>query len=234
MRRGPYVITLFLLVFTSWKGFGQTSFEPLNRAKIEQETNDVSLRSFYPNLIDRYNSFDSTLSLEDYRNLYYGFVFQNEYSAMADHRKAEMANAMGDNKYAEVIRICDEVLAKIPISLAANYYRAYAMMNSNENDLSYLKYARRYKGLAAAIISSGDGKGCKTGFKTIFVEDEYEIMFNFYEIDINTNRTFQYPCDRFAVSPSGTYPYTEIFFDVTESLSSMKKAASVPDSTNTK
>jgi len=223
MRWRTHLIAACLLTLAGVSGQAQTSFRTVDRKEVEQLVSDVSLRSFYPALLDRFNAFDSTLTPEDYRLIYYGFVFQPAYVWDADQRKGEMSRAMQASQYDLVVRMADSVLQINPISLAAHYFRAYAMMNINEKDSSYQKYIRRYSGLRDAILSSGDGLHCNTAFKTIFMEDEYEIMYNYFEVDSNLDPSVQYPCERFTVTPSGSYPHSEIFFDASEVLLASKK-----------
>jgi len=223
MRCRLHFIIIYLLFLAGKQVSAQKNFRIVNREMVEQLVNDASLATFYPSLLDRFNAFDTTLTPAEYRLLYFGFVFQPTYSANASHQKRAMKKAFRTEKYTDVMRIADKVLQAIPVSLAANYYRAYAMLSANELDPSYMKYTKRYSGLRDAILSSGDGQRCNSAFKTIFVEDEYEIMYNYFEIDHNISQSLQYPCDRFSVPPSGTYQKTEIYFDTSESMISMQK-----------
>lgn len=216
-------IALCALMLAACDGVAQNSLDSVDRKKVEMEVNDASLASFYPTLLDRFNAFDTTLTLAEYRLLYYGFVFQPDYSIGMDHQKKEMNDAFRAGRYQEVIQLADSVLARIPVSMTAHYFRAYAMINAGDRDSSSGKYIRRYTGIKNAILSSGDGRECSTAFKTIFVEDEYEIMFHHFEIDIDISHSFQFPCDRFSVTPSGTFQNAEIYFDTSESVRLLEK-----------
>jgi hypothetical protein len=219
-----HFIAIYFIALTGMQLSAQDKFETVDRKAVEIQINDASLGSFYPSLLERFNTFDTTLTLADYRLLYYGFVFQPAYLANADQKRKEMNVAMKAERYDEVLLLADSVLQTNPVSLTANYFRAYAMINANEQDSSYLKYENRYSGIRNAILSSGDGQHCNTAYKTIYVADEYEIMYNYFEMDRNQTQTLEYPCDRFSVTPpSGTYTHTEIYFDVSESLLHIEK-----------
>ncbi|MBA4167145.1 MAG: DUF4919 domain-containing protein [Chitinophagaceae bacterium] len=216
-------IAIFFPALMAMQGYAQGTFEMVDRQKVEQLVNDASMATFYPTLLERFNAFDTTLTLSDYRLLYYGFVFQPEYLWNADQRRKEMNRAIKADQYARVIQLADSVLRTNPVSLTAYYYRTYAMLNADENDSACQKYIKRYTGLRNAILSSGDGQHCNTAFKTIYLEDEDEIMFHHFEMDRPRDQFLQYSCDRFLVTPSGTYLNTEIFFDISESLLALKK-----------
>jgi hypothetical protein len=223
LRSRISIVLLCLACLAGIPGSAQRDFQVVDRNKIDALVDDASLATFYPILLDRFNAFDKTLTLREYRLLYYGFVFQPTYSEYADQKKKEMNRAFAAEKYDLVIRIADSILKKIPISLSANYFRGCAMFSLNEKDASHLKYINRYKRLRDAILSSGNGKQCNTGFKTIYFADQYDIMHKYFEITGNAGEHLPPACDRFVTSPTGTYQNTEIFFDSSESVLSMQK-----------
>ena len=198
-------------------------FETVDREQIKQQVTDQSAASYYPNLLQRFNNNDFTLTLADYRALYYGFVFQPAYSGYADHQKKQISEAISNHNYTEAVRVADEVLQRIPVSLTANYLKGYALFKIDSTDNSWVTYRKKYTSLRDAIISSGDGLSCATAFKTIFVTDEYDIMYNYFEISSRSSQQLVYPCDKFTIDPSKYFQAKEIFFDTSESMRSLRK-----------
>ena len=47
--------------------------------EIERQVKDSNSEFYYPDLIERYNKLDSTLTTDDYAHIYLGFVFQDDY-----------------------------------------------------------------------------------------------------------------------------------------------------------
>jgi len=134
---------------------------------------------------------------------------------------------LNEKKFIEAAFVCDSVLAKTPISLVANYYKGLALFSINQHDQLAAYYRYRYIKLCDAIVSSGNGFTCKTAFKTLFVPDEYELMFNYFQIENVKSQSLKFPCDQLKVTPSKLYTVNDMFFDTSESIlnfqSKMKK-----------
>lgn len=135
----------------------QQHFTPVDRDKVKKAVNDDKAPTAYKELLRRFNAFDSTLTLEDYRLLYYGFVFQKSF---------------GD----------------------------------------------RFKHLVEAILSSGDGLTCETGFRVNTVPDEYTILYNYFNIEECKGQALVSHCDRMSVKPSDSWSKELLYFDATEIL----------------
>jgi len=210
------LIILFaaLALFTK----AQTEFQAIDRNAVAKQVKDTTAGSYYPRLLARFNSFDSSLTNEDYRLLYYGFVFQDDYAGDGDEKKTEIRSALKNNDYNLASALCDSVLATDPVCLSANYNKALVLYLKDKADTTYKKYGNRYRNLLAAIVSSGDGLSCKTSFRTISVSDEYEVMYNYFEIEKISGQALIYPCDKMSVTPSVYYKSTEMYFDTSESM----------------
>ena len=78
-------LVLTILSFTAYSQ--ELKFEKPNYNKIEKEIEKKSSSYYYEKLKEKFNSSDSTMTLEEKRHLYYGFSFQKEYSS-SYHNKA--------------------------------------------------------------------------------------------------------------------------------------------------
>ena len=90
-----------LLSFIINSVIAQNTFEPIDRKVVEATVSDSTSANFYPKLLSRFNQFDTTLSGNDYRLLYYGFAFQNDYNGYFDHKKKEVIKLLNEKKFIE-------------------------------------------------------------------------------------------------------------------------------------
>ncbi|HEY2721844.1 MAG TPA: DUF4919 domain-containing protein, partial [Chitinophagaceae bacterium] len=80
------------------------------------------------------------------------------------------------------------------------------------------------KNLLNAILSSGNGLECKTAFKTIFVADEYEIIYNAFDVVKFSGQSLQEPCDVLHINPTDKFNHDDIYFDTSETLNAFGKS----------
>ena len=211
-------ILLSLLALTLSVSAQKKTFIPVNRDQVEKAVSDIKVPTYYPVLLDRFNNFDTTLTKDEYRLLYYGFVFQKSYAAYPEMKTKEIRTAMKDKDYRKASLICDSVLMKYPVSLDLNFSKFIALYSENPNSREAARYRARYTNLMLTIIASGDGKTCKTGFKTIFISDEYEIIFKYMQIEGFLGQTLDGNCDILKVKPSAEGADNQIYFDTSETL----------------
>ena len=221
-RLMKYSSVLFILTI-HYSAYSQNGFLLVNRAAVEKMVSDSMASTYYPKLLERFKADDTTLSGEEFRLLYYGFVFQKEYSGYPDLNQKEINEAMGKKKYDDAVKFCDEVLSQYPINLFANYNKGLALFLKNKEDSGFIKYRNRYGRIMNAIISSGDGLTCNTAFKTIFVNDEYFVMYRYFEVKSFKGQALETPCDRMSVSPSEYFKADKMYFDTSETLLYMER-----------
>ena len=183
---------------------------------------------YYPNLLERYNSFDSTLTVIDYTYIYYGFAFQKDY-LVNQPGEEKMNQLMEKGLYEEAIAECTAILAKNPVSLEANNAMAYAMFQLKKTESEYEPYRNRYKTFVDIIVKSGDGKDPLTSFKVIYVADEYNIMFSHFEIPeiIYRHQLVNAGYDYFKIKPSPLYKSQDIYFEIPEKLNNIHKQRAI-------
>ncbi len=210
-------IPTFLFII-SLNAFGQNAFSRINRDSVKLLISDQSKETYYPKLLERFHQFDTTLTLEDYRLLYFGFVFQKEYSGDFYPKQREITLFIHEKKFDLAIKTCDSILEKVPVSLIANYLKGFAIYLIRNTDSNYLRYRNRYAKLREAILSTGNGLTCSTSFQTIFVSDDYEIMYRYFQIPEYTKQYLVYKCDKFEIKPSKYFQSHAIYFDASEPL----------------
>ncbi|MBK6263397.1 DUF4919 domain-containing protein, partial [Marivirga sp. S37H4] len=82
----------------------------------------------------------------------------------------------------------------------------------------WLKYQSRFRALRKLIVYSGNGLSTETAFKVIYVSDEYNILYDYFEISKIHDQTLVGFCDKFVVEPSEYYNASEVFFDISRKL----------------
>jgi len=214
---------IFCILVIQQSASAQNAFKPVNRAEIEKMVSDKAASTYYPKLLQRFETDDPALTDEEYRLLYYGFVFQKEYSGYPDLNQKNINEAIEKEKYDDAVTLCDAVLSRYPINLFANYNKGLALFSKNREDSTFKKYINRYGRLINAIVSSGDGLTCNTAFKTIFVNDEYFVMYRYFEIKDFKGQALETPCDKMRVSPSEYFKAESMYFDTSETLLYMQR-----------
>lgn len=172
------LILLLGLVQTAW---AQEIEEP-DYKLIRQSISNSRSPNYYPNLMRRYMENDTTLTLEQYRDLYYGFSFQEDYVPYKGHKKQlidarrRFTNSKGDGNLApEMIRIAKASLDDNPFDIPAINIIAVSYLQIGDT-VQYNVWDIKQKGILDAILSSGDGTEPSSAFHVIDIEHEYEVL----------------------------------------------------------
>jgi len=206
------IITLFVFEIS----FGQDQIN-INFAEIKSKIEDSNSTSYYPKLLERFESFDVTLSLEENALIYYGFSFQKNY--LKNKPSEEQLELLSNNQEYEKLKIeCEKILEKNPVSLAANNKMGLALYKLGKPESEWKKYQKRYRDFRKVIVYSGDGLSCDSAFKVIYVSDEYNIIYDYFEISKLDKQSLSGLCDHFTNESSKFYKAKEIYFDASRSM----------------
>ncbi len=176
---------------------------------------------YYPKLLKAYNSNDTTLSIEGWRNFYYGYTFQEDYDPFRE------------SVYSNVV---EQLYYKQPHSRAeCDSIEKYAELSLNDNmfDLNQMnfyiyvlkekkKHARaaicqyRLDRLIAAIMSSGRGTK-EEPWVVIAPEHEYNII-NFLGFVATEHETMEGGIDYIKVQPVAGKNAEGFYFDISRML----------------
>lgn len=200
----------------------------INFLDIEDAVSNPDGEFFYPKLLERYDVMDSTLTLTDYAYIYYGFITDKRYLVNQPSEKF-MNELMDKGKFEEAIVECQKILEQNPISIEANNAIAYAMFQLNMPEEEFEPYRNRYKKFVDVISQSGDGKEPSTALKVIYVGDEYNIMFSYFEIPevVFRHQLINAGYDYFKVKPSPTYRSEDIYFEIPEKLNEIHRQRAI-------
>ena len=189
----------------------------INYDDIKSKIQDSKSENFYPNLLKRFNDFDLTLTNYENALIYYGFSFQEDY---LKNRPSEvnLNKLKGSENFEGLAKECLKILEVNPVSLEANNSLGYSLFKLGKPEADWKKYQKRYRDIRKVIALSGNGLSCDTAFKVIYVSDEYNMIYSYFELNSNKRQKMVGLCDYFVNEPSEYYKATEIYFDASRSL----------------
>lgn len=167
MNKNRILFSLMLLVLTALVVNAQYKFKvtEVDFDKIKQETLNPDSRYYYPKLVKSFKSNDTIMNFEAYRNLYYGFVFQEDYNPFR-HNDFEGKEEVEELYYKNpplTREECDKIARYAEMALDDNLfdidqlnYYIYALKEKKKYARAAVRQYRLDK-LIAAIMSSGRG-----------------------------------------------------------------------------
>ncbi|MDO5664299.1 MAG: DUF4919 domain-containing protein [Bacteroidia bacterium] len=148
---------------------------------IERNIKNSSSNLNYSNLMERYELGDSTMTIDEMRHLYFGYVFQPTYNPVdTSQYNAKMATVLNrqhfsEENYQAVLQFADSLLTEDPFNMRALSAKLLVYAQKNNVD-AYKKTARKRNIVQRAIISSGDGMEKSTAYYVIKVSHEYDLL----------------------------------------------------------
>jgi hypothetical protein len=175
--------TLFFLTLLSIASLSaQTKIAPNYNAIKENVSNEKS-SYFYPVLLQKYFSMNNTLTLEEKRHLYYGFVFQSwSHPNTTTHEEKEikkvvMKKFITKTEYRDVVQLANIVLKTNPFNTYALQWKIIALFKLDQsNSVEYDQTTTQYSIVMDAIMSSGNGRSKESAYWVISVQHEYELL----------------------------------------------------------
>lgn len=175
------LLTLACLAMT-FNALAQNKFEVRNVDfdKVKTTTQNPEARFYYPKLVQAFKSNDTTMNFEAYRDLYYGYIFQEDYNPF---RESEYSNIVETLYYKEphTRAECDSIEKYAELALNDNMfdldqmeYYIYALKAKKKHHTAAVRQFRLDR-LIAAIMSSGKGTK-ESPWVVIAPEHEYKIV----------------------------------------------------------
>ena len=153
--------------------------------KIFREINTETSSYFYPELFSRYQAGDTTLNLEDYRHLYYGYSFSPDYQPLQKRIYSDsLSIILSQNKdslllspelFQEVERLCLLSLQNEPFSMNFTNFLTYIYQMSGQTELAE-RYGYQLKMIKQAIMSSGTGLSDKSPWHVLYRSDMLDLL----------------------------------------------------------
>lgn len=135
----------------------------------------------YSKLMRRYEKNDPTMSVNDYRQLYFGYVFQSEYQP---YQKNDYSQSISTLYYKEhlsrvecdsIIKYAEMSLKDDPFDLQQMNYLIYAYKEKKKHNLAR-HWQTRLNNVLRAILSTGTGETQETAWHVINIGHEYALI----------------------------------------------------------
>lgn len=176
-------------------------------SKIHDETLNPSSKFYFPKLRAKYNRNDTTMTSEEYRYFYLGYMFQEDYdpyriSEYADrttelrqktkHTKAEIDSI---EKYAQL------TLQDNPFDLRQMSFLVHVLKERRKDNRAKI-WEYRLEHLLGAIKSTGTGEDVENAWYVIYPMHEYDLiqMLGYEAVDVEYPKPNE--IDRLIVTPT--------------------------------
>jgi hypothetical protein len=170
-------------------------------SQIEKNISDTNSEYYYPNLLKLVEAVDTSLNNEHYRHLYYGQIFQDSYSPYASDSDDRLLpyyqlKTMNEKEQDEFIVLATEALIKNPVDLRVMNSLVYTYHLKGNEEMS-AKLRHRFFMTLSAMLSSGNGETCASGYHVVYVSHEYVFMNLFgFELEMQSvGNEKGYNCD---------------------------------------
>ncbi len=177
----------------------KVKIEKPDLAKIEKQTLDPSSPMYFPKLMAKYNRNDTTMTPEEYRNLYLGYMFQedydpyrqSQYSGVTDELRMKASHSKEEidtiRKYAELS------LKDNPFDLRQMSFLVH-VLKEKRKDMSAKIWEYRLEHLLAAIKSTGTGENKENAWYVIYPMHEYDLiqLLGYTATDVDVEPGFDY------------------------------------------
>ncbi len=236
MNKNKIFFTLALMLLTTVAVSAQYKFKvtEIDFDNIKRETLNPHSRYYYPKLVKSFKSNDTIMNFEAYRNLYYGFVFQEDYNPFRhnDFEGKDEVEALYYKNPPLSREDCDKIARYAEMALDDNLfdidqlnYYIYALKEKKKYARAAVRQYRLDK-LIAAIMSSGRGTEDEP-WVVIFPEHEYAII-NFLGYVAKDHQELEGGIDCIkTVSDKDPNKARDFYFDVSQML--QETARKFPD-----
>lgn len=149
--------------------------------KIQEETLNPSSPFYFPKLLAKYSRNDTTMTNEEYRNFYLGYMFQEDYdpyrtspySGVTDELRMKATHTKEEidtiRKYAELS------LRDNPFDLRQMSFLVH-VLKEKRKDMSAKIWEYRLEHLLGAIKSTGTGEDVENAWYVIYPMHEYDMV----------------------------------------------------------
>lgn len=224
MKQLLYITLIALLgIAVSGRATAESKFavQKVDFDHVRQVTFNNKSIYYFPTLLRSFQSSDTTMSIEAYRNFYYGYTFQEDYNPF---RESVYCNVVEQLYYKQphTRAECDSIEKYAELSLDDNLFDLNQMKYYIYVLKEKKKYARaavrqfRLDRLIAAIMSSGKGTK-EEPWVVIAPEHEYNIV-NFLGYVAVDHRELGNGLEYIAVAPREGRTTEGFYFDVSRMM----------------
>jgi len=211
------LISTLLCIFLTNIFCQEGNIQKPNYSGIRDIITNTESEFFYPTLFKRYLNSDSTLTVREFRVLYYGFLFNKSFTTSVSDKLFKKVNLslekdkLSVSDYKKVIKYEKKILNKYPFNLHDLNILAYAY-SKTEDSTAYNQTIKKYNLLFETILSTGDGTSVDKAYHVISISHEYDILRGL-GYHFGGSQSFENGCDYLTVEKSNDN-INGLYFDV--------------------
>lgn len=219
-------IIFTLLSLLSFSAIGQDAlYFPPNYSQIEKNIKVKESNFYYPKLMERFKNGDTSFNLDEKQHLYYGFIFQPQYSPYnfsslkTEIKRLQEKDSLTSDDWKQLQQSAKSILDKNPFDIGTLEY--FLIASEKIEDLnSFNKGVSQLHTIYDAILYSGDGLTKESAYYVINVSNEYDIL-NLLELKI-VSQSLITPYDYLKVAEN-KHKIEGLYFEISPSLNHMSK-----------
>lgn len=195
-----FLLYIMLCVFVGAHAANEKKIQPQkpDMEQIKKEVLDPASPYYYPKLVRAFESKDTSMTLDQFRHLYLGYVFQEDYNPYRRSNyssKVEELYFRDKHTHAEcdtIIHYAELSLKDDPFDLRQMNFLIYAYREKKKNNLANI-WQYKLNHLLEAIISTGTGLDEENAWVVINPQHEYNILnFHNYVVEAQEDRPPHY------------------------------------------
>ncbi|MDL2231557.1 DUF4919 domain-containing protein [Porphyromonadaceae bacterium OttesenSCG-928-L07] len=208
----------------SWE---EDHFVKPDYAQIKSNIEDKQSNLHYAKLWDKYQNGDSTMTLEEKRHLYYGYVFNKNYSPYGSSSgNHEKINTILDKKnptqkeWKKLVSLLNSALKEEPFHIRYLFYQRLAYI-SLDKEIEAEQNRHKIWCISDALNSTGHGLTKEGAVHVIAVPSEYDYLF-LNNVSMKSQALVKGGYDVLYLHPNEE-GLEEMWFDVSQSLNHLLK-----------
>ena len=159
----------------------KSTVERPDMEQIKKEVQNPSGKYYYPKLMAKYEQNDTVMTLQDYRYLYLGYVFQEDYNPYRrstheyDVEELYYKKDLNRQELNRIIDCAELALQDDPFDLKQMNFLIYALQKSGKVNRARI-WQFRLNHILEAILSTGTGLDADNAWIVIDPAHEYNIL----------------------------------------------------------
>lgn len=190
--------------------------------QVRREVTNPASPNYYPKLMQRYEKNETIMGLADYRLLYLGYLFEEDFDP---YRHTNYSQLVQDLYYKDqhtkgecdsIIKYAELSLKDNPFDLQQIDYLIYALREKKKNNLANI-WQYRLNHILEAIVSTGTGTDTASPWVVTIPQHEYFLL-NKLGRTVTGYEFLPPHFDHITVAPKGPKDSLDYYFDSHEML----------------
>lgn len=189
---------------------------------VRREVTDPTSRNYYPKLMARYERNETIMSLDDYRLLYLGYLFEEDFDPYRHTNYSQLVQELyfkshhSKGECDSIIKYAELSLKDNPFDLQQIDYLIYALREKKKNNLANI-WQYRLNHLLEAIVSTGTGTDTASPWVVTIPQHEYFLLNKLGRTVVDYEYLPPY-FDHITAAPKGPKDSIDFYFNSHEML----------------